>query len=178
MFSAFFDFVGIKQHENVQSAEQFLDTYQGCTFLNGMYRMFRKQDVQRWNGIVGRAFPPTMNRVSVFGYDWQGRIFALYNDPDTGAETVLIFEPGTGEAFDTDVDIADFHNIVMPQKHDFVLLSDYFDEWKEFNSCEIQHSQCVGYIIPLFLNGRDDVKNLEISDMEVYWEIMMPLINM
>ncbi len=29
-----------------------------------------------------------------------------------------------------------------------------------------------------FLNGKDGIENLEVSDMEIYWEIMAPLINL
>ena len=53
-----------------------------------------------------------------------------------------------------------------------------------FRDCEkqehyvLKHNECAGYKVPLFLNGDDVVDNLEISDMEVYWEIMMPLINL
>lgn len=43
---------------------------------------------------------------------------------------------------------------------------------------ELLHSQCAGYKVPLFLNGQDTLDNLEVSDMEVYWEIMAPLINL
>lgn len=32
--------------------------------------------------------------------------------------------------------------------------------------------------VPLFLNGEDELDNLEVSDMEVYWEIMMPLLHL
>lgn len=42
----------------------------------------------------------------------------------------------------------------------------------------LKYNECAGYKIPLFLNGDDIVDNLEVSDMEVYWEIMMPLINL
>jgi hypothetical protein len=33
-------------------------------------------------------------------------------------------------------------------------------------------NECVGYRTPLFLGGSDDVANLEISDIDVYWTIM------
>ena len=30
---------------------------------------------------------------------------------------------------------------------------------------------CVGYRIPLFLGGDDSLENMEVSDMEVYWDM-------
>ena len=174
MFEKFFEFVGITNQKKIQSPEQFMENYAGFTFLDGMYRLFKMDDIQKWNGIVGRTFPPAMNRIRVFGYDWQGRIFAVY----ANTNSVMILEPGTGEAFDTQMDFARFHDVALPQKHDFCLQSASYKEWKACNNGNIEHNQCVGYVIPLFLNGKDEIDNMERSDMEVYWELMMPFINM
>ncbi len=53
------------------------------------------------------------------------------------------------------------------------LASDFFEEWYESDDgCDIPHDKCVGYKVPLFLNGEDNISNLELSDMDVYWNIM------
>ena len=31
--------------------------------------------------------------------------------------------------------------------------------------------ECGGYRIPLFLGGADSLENMEVSDMEVYWDM-------
>lgn len=31
--------------------------------------------------------------------------------------------------------------------------------------------ECGGYRIPLFLGGEDSLENMEVSDMEVYWDM-------
>lgn len=41
---------------------------------------------------------------------------------------------------------------------------------------DIPHDKCVGYKVPLFLNGEDNISNLELSDIEVYWGIMGQMI--
>ena len=111
----------------------------------------------------------------VFSYDWFGRIFAIKQS--TG--TVLIFDPGTGEVLGTPATFQEFHDVEIVEYSEDSLLSDFFNEWYEKqNHYMLKHNECVGYIIPLFLNGDDVVDNLEVSDMEVYWEIMMPLFNM
>ncbi len=175
MFEKFFNFVGIPNDISIQNNNDFLKVCSGKSFLNGLYRIHRIEDIEKWNEIIGKTFPPAKDQITVFGYDWLGRTFAIFYQTNT----VLMFEPGTGEAFDTDINFNDFHNEEIPKKHLVCLASEYYDKWRlENDNYVLPHNKCVGYKIPLFLNGKDTIDNLEISDMEVYWEIMMPLINM
>ena len=55
----------------------------------------------------------------------------------------------------------------------------YFNDWFEASGhYMLKHNECVGYKVPIYLNGKDEVSNLEVSDMEVYWGIMAPLMNL
>ena len=72
-----------------------------------------------------------------------------------------------------------FHDSEIPQYHDACLASEFFNEWFEaIGKFVLTHNKCVGYKVPQFLNGEEDIENLEVSDMEVNLEIMMPLINL
>lgn len=165
MFRKFLDFVKEEKQYDFESSEQFLKTMGGKSFLNGMYRIFDEKSIPKWNDIVKKSFPKYKNQISVFGYDWLGRIFAL----DTQRDVVLIFEPGTGEILNTEENFVNFHDSEIPQYHDACLASEFFNEWFEANgNFVLPHNKCVGYKVPLFLNGEDDIENLEVSDMEVY----------
>ena len=175
MYENFNEFIKNNEKLDIKSEREFLEVYNGKSFLNGLYRIHNLEDREKWNEIIGKTFPPAMGKIMVFGYDWLGRSFAIYNETDT----VLMFEPGTGEAFDTDFNFYDFHNKEIPTNHLVCLASEYYEKWRKANNNYIlPHNKCAGYKVPLFLNGKDVVENLEISDMEVYWEIMMPLINL
>jgi len=175
MFKKFYDFVGLKDQKYVADIVEFMDSFGGKTFLNGLYRIHKNEDIAKWNKILKNSFPKFKNEIQVFGYDWLGRNFAL----DKKRNIVLIFEPGTGEILNTQESFVNFHNNEIPQYHDACLASNFFDEWfKSNNNFILPHNKCVGYKVPLFLNGDDNIENLEISDMEVYWEIIMPLMNM
>lgn len=175
MFEKFLDFVKEEKEVVFNSSEEFLKAMGGKTFLNGMYRIFTENSLPKWNSIVEQTFPKYKNVISVFGYDWFGRIFAL----NKVRNTVLLFEPGTGDVFDIPANIADFHDVEIVEHHPDSLLSEYFEKWFEANdNFVLPINKCVGYKVPLFLNGDDELYNLEVSDMEVYWEIMMPLINL
>jgi hypothetical protein len=174
MFSNFFNFVNVTDDGNTQSMESFLQKYEGQSFLNGLYRIFRLADVPKWAEITKKSFPWHKEEMLVFGFDWLGRIFVL----DKAKSVVLFFEPGTGEMLDTEVSFIDFHNNEIPIQHDACLSSSFFHNWYKANQQYVlKYNQCAGYKVPLFLNGKDELENLEVSDMEVYWEIMMPLMN-
>lgn len=169
MFSNFFKFVGVDNVNNIKSIDEFLKTYSGETFLNGLYRIHKSDEVAKWTEIIRKSFPKYNGKILVFAFDWLGRNFAL----DIERNVVLIFEPGTGELLNTQVNFINFHNEEIPEYHDACLASDFFNEWYDENNHYIlQHNECAGYKVPLFLNGEDAIENLEVSDMEVYWEII------
>lgn len=175
MFEKFLDYVGYKTGSKLNSAKDFCNLLNGESFLNGMYRLFRNEDIDKWTHITEQAFPMYKNRFEVFGYDWLGRIFAINKE----TKTVLLFEPGTGEVLNIPASFEDFHNIEIVEYHEDSLASNFFNSWYLLSdSYRLMPNECVGYKVPLFLNGDDVVDNLEVSDMEVYWEIMMPLMNM
>lgn len=174
MFTAFLKFVNDKRN-NIESMDEFINKYEGKSFLNGLYRIHKSIDVAKWTEIIRKSFPKYKGKIKVFGYDWLGRNFAL----DLERDVVLLFEPGTGEMLNTQVNFVDFHNKEIVEYHDACLASGFFKEWYRANNDYIlEHHQCAGYKIPLFLNGKDVKENLEVADMEVYWEIMMPLMNL
>ncbi|MCL2080007.1 MAG: DUF1851 domain-containing protein [Oscillospiraceae bacterium] len=175
MFSNFFDFVEIEGSDSVSTQDGFLKAFEGRTFLNGLYRIYNSNEVVKWTEIIKKSFPKFNGAIKLFGYDWLGRIFAL----DLTRNVTLIFEPGTGEILNTQVDFFDFHNKEITENHNACLASDFFYIWREVNgNIVLPHNKCAGYKVPLFLNGEDTVENLELSDMEVYWEIMMPLMRL
>jgi hypothetical protein len=78
----------------------------------------------------------------------------------------------------TKANFVDFHDILAPEYPQDCFAFNFFNKWFEASGHYVlKYDQCVGYKVPLFLNGQDELENLEVSDMEVYWEIMMPLMN-
>ena len=175
MFSKFFEFVGESSQKDIHSMEEFLGYCSGKSFLNGLYRIHYTADIPKWNDIVGKSFPKFAGKIKTFGYDWLGNHFAL----DMYRNIVLLFEPGARGVFNVNADFVNFHNETMLEYTEECLAESYFTDWYEANNkYKLLHSECVEYKVPLFLNGREELDNLEVSDMEVYWEIMMPLINL
>ena len=150
----------------------FMTAHGGTTFDQGLYRVHAAQDIVRWTANVEVAFPGFAQRLVCFGYDWLGRHFALdqqrlHNDQ----LLVLLLEPGTGEALEVPVTFGAFHDEELVGYRNDALASEFHGQWLASGGAQPEHHQCVGYTVPLFLGGSDEVSNLELSDLDVYWSI-------
>ncbi len=167
-----------RQFNRSSGAIEFLEKYAGKTFNEGLYRIHSVDQVSKWNIIVSDAFPKFAGHFLCFSYDWLGRHFALdLNRIENNEPLILMFEPGTGEAFEIDATFKGFHNEQLTEYLDAALAVNFFNEWKQETNRILLPEQCVGYRVPLFLGGEDSVSNLGLSDMEVYWDICGQLIN-
>jgi len=84
---------------------------------------------------------------------------------------VLLFELGFGDALNVPTNFSTFHDSELIEDKEAALAYSVFQQWLSKGSPAPRRDQCVGYRIPLFLGGKDDLENLEVTDMEVYWAI-------
>ena len=149
----------------------------GGSFNGGLYRIIRASDMSAWNARVSLGFPDFAERITCFGYDWLGRAFAAdAARQEQGQPAVLLFEPGTGEVLAVPTNIQTFHDVELIQDSDRALASNAYEEWLARGGAVPAYAECIGYKVPLFLNGEDTFENMELSDLEVYWHLMGQLI--
>lgn len=152
-----------------------MSLYAGRSFEGGAYRLHGWETADGAQVRVAEAFPEFAGRLLCFGSDWLGREFALDGDRRSpgGEPLVLMFEPGTGWALDIPATFDAFHDDVLVDEADAAIALSYFRAWAAATQAvlPVRPSQCVGYRIPLFLGGVDDISNLEVTDLEVYWSI-------
>lgn len=161
-----------------EDAKEFLMKFGGDTFGGGLYRIHKLDQIEKWDEIVTEAYPEFKGRIHCFGYDWLGRQFALDKKRVKNDKTlILMFEPGTADVLEIPCDFEEFHECEIIEYHDACLASAFYKQWREnvYNR-DIESNKCVGYKVPLFLGGNDDVSNLELSDIDVYWTICSALI--
>lgn len=154
-------------------AVTFMKEFQGQTFKEGLYRVHKTTELDKWNNILFETFPSYTNKIFCFSYDWLGRHFALdFTRMSEGEPMILMLEPGSGEALEIPSTFLSFHENELIEYTDAALAIDFFNEWKKENPKPLDHSKCIGYKVPLYLGGEDEIHYLEESDMEVYWSIM------
>jgi Domain of unknown function (DUF1851) len=146
-------------------------------YLDGAYREHLPKDVTRYTELAVDAFPEFRNRIECFGADWLGRQFAIDHDRIVdGAPQVLMLEPGTGEALEVPVSQDAFHEKELLQEPDAAAAYPFFKQWLQSGGARPKYNECVGYKRPLYLGGADDLSNLELGDIDVYWTISSQLL--
>ena len=139
--------------------------------------MHRTADVQRFTDLASAAFPLLADRIECFGADWLGRQFAKDRGRlENGEPLVLMLEPGTGEALEIPATFSDFHGHELVEESDAVAAVTFFKDWLSAGGAQPRYDQCIGYKKPLFLGGPDDISNLELIDLDVYWTVFGQLL--
>jgi hypothetical protein len=156
----------------------FLEEFGGKSYNRGVYRVYAAGQIEAATERIERAFPDFKGRIICFAYDWLGSHCALDMERKQNDEPlILLFDIGLGQALEIPATLEEFHDKeLISNANDAVALETY-KEWYEVNKIDITQNQCVGYKIPLFLNGQDSVENMELIDLDVYVEICGQLLN-
>lgn len=153
---------------------EILEKYGGATFNNGLYRIHSFKSSVKWALITAEYFSQYQNKIYPFGFDWMGRQFCL----STSNDILFMFDPGTGESFELKQTLTLLHNEDFVNDTDDMLSINLFNKVLTFyNITGIEYDECLGYKVPLFLGGKDDIENYELQNMEVYWHIENQLHN-
>jgi hypothetical protein len=141
----------------------------GSTFDKGLYRIHTFKSSVKWSIQLADYFPSYKNQIFPFGYDWLSRQFCI----DKSNQVIYMFDPATIEDFKLNKSLSAFHN------EDVV--NDLFavDLFKNVCSyCKLRtldYDDCLGYKVPLFLSGKDNIENHEKQNIEVYWHFTTQL---
>lgn len=93
-----------------------------------------------------------------------------------GEQLVLLLEPGTGEALEVPANYSSFHTDELVHHADAAVANSFYRAWRLAGGLAPAYDQCVGYKIPLFLGGEDEVSNLELCTFETYWGLSTQLL--
>ncbi|TDW99183.1 T6SS immunity protein Tdi1 domain-containing protein [Dinghuibacter silviterrae] len=147
----------------------------GNSFNDGVYRVYNEKLAIYWKEIIERHFSEYKGRIWPFASDWMGRLFAIDYQR---INIIVVFDPATVEVFEASNELKTFHNVMLLNKDDDLLEAAKFREVMSFlGQTTLAFNNCLGFKKPLFLNGPDELDNLEIIDVEVYWEFQVQIYN-
>lgn len=158
---------------------EFAQAYAGAEFGDGAYRVHDALSGSNSMSLVEEYFFWRAGELFPFAFDWLGRQFALDSSkPLKGSFQVVLLEPGSGQILNTPEDFVGFHERELVEFGDEDLAVDFFRAWREQRSLltgsprELSWNECVGYKVPMFLGGLDELQNLEVVDVDVYWTLL------
>ena len=151
------------------------ERFAGCTFDEGLYRIFDGPSGEKASQLARAVYPGGAQRLYPFGMDWLGRMFALDAARVVdGDPQITLLEIGTGDALEVPYGLVAFHDEHLIEDPEPALAVAGWDEWSERHpdTVPLPASKCVGYELPLFVGGQDNLENMELSDWEVYWTVV------
>lgn len=147
----------------------------GISFAGGLYRVLPAHAVSTWTQTAQDALPGLHGRLTVFGVDWSGRLFAAdaARVDDEGQQRVLVLDPGTGESYESRSTVREMHTWELLEQPHALLRQPGYERWRLAADDEqpLSLTECVGYRVPLFLGGAEDAGNQERTDLDVYWHL-------
>lgn len=161
--------VGDVALQNISNIQLLLDQTAGATFDEGLFRIHNIGSFYYWTRLVFEYFKKYKGKSYVFGFDWMGRQFALTEK--TNSSVILMLDPATAEVFELEASMEEFFNIDLVEGKEDLLEEKKFLTFKNKTIDSLRFNHCIGFVKPLFLGGKDEVANLEDSDMELYWEL-------
>lgn len=154
-----------------------MPSYAGCSFGGGIYRLYGSEEIETWTAAVEKSFPEFRGRVRCFGRDWLCNQFCLDRQRmEKGEALVLLFELGTGQVLKIPNTFETFHSDLLIEDAGAALAENFFGRWRATDSRPLAANECVGYEIPLFLGGKDELENLQRLDSAVYWGLTAQLL--
>jgi hypothetical protein len=160
-----------------QAYFEFESSLKHCSFNHGLVRFLTtttSPSLTEWNSPSGWAsdWKSGQDRLIVIGFDWLGRQIAfdrkLVRD---GQMLIDLLEPGTELLLETDLSFFEMISSEIINNSDALLASASHAAWLQAGNPEPKINECVGYRVPLFFGGKDEIENLELSDMDVYLSI-------
>ncbi|MFB9235650.1 hypothetical protein ACFFWC_08865 [Plantactinospora siamensis] len=140
----------------------------GCTLDHGFYRFHTARTATEANVACAALIDGFAGRFHCFAFDWLGREIAV--NVRGRRPAVIVVDPGWGEYCRTDCELDEWHDVMCGE--DDLLAHSFYQEWQQANpGIVLRFDQVVGYRIPLFLGGPEEVSNLELTDREVYFEL-------
>lgn len=155
---------------------EFINKVARSSFDDGALRFLlptTEPSLESWNAPSGwmAEWPNIPKFFTVFAFDWQGNQYGFDKRRQVNGEPLVgMLEPGAGKLLKLPTTFAEFIGREVVQNREALLACSFYRKWLEQGRLPA-YEECVGYRVPLFLNGSDEIENLEISNMEVYLSI-------
>lgn len=168
-YAKLYEDIGLSVLSNLPELSSIIKKFSGNIFDNGLFKVHNAGSFFFWTNLTFEFFKKFKGNSYVFAFDWVGRQYAInYSENKT---KILMLDSATGEAFELPKSLETFFNEDLINYKNDLLEFDKFNLLTQTLFNQLSFDQCCGFKIPLFLSGKDQIDNLEVIDLEVYWEL-------
>ena len=161
--------IGLVALFNLPELSDLLTTLPGAVFNKGLFKIHNIGSSYFWTQLSFEYFKKYKANSYCFAFDWTGRQYAV--NYSNGITKILLLDPATAEVFELESDIKSFLTEELEEFKNGLLEAEKFSVYYSSLSEEFKFDQCLGFKQFLFLGGKDKLANIELIDMEVYWEL-------
>lgn len=163
----------LKEHHELKD---FLNSYGGETFDNGLYRTHSLNTAIKWTALLEQYYPEFKGQLRCFGYDWEGNM--VVQKMEGGNSEVMIFEISSGDYFALEQTITGFHEEDLVEYRDETLHEEKFHlVTSHLGITGISGNDCIAHRVSLLIGGEDVPENMQVTDMEVNWSVQQQLMD-
>jgi hypothetical protein len=143
----------------------------GASCDDGLYRLLVPEEMPGWSITAGEVFPEFADRALCFAVDWLGRLYAIdvARMAANGEPLLLLMDPWSADPVTIEAVFTEFHDDDLVDYGDEILATGLRQAWLDGGGGLPAAGQCVGYRVPLFAGGADEVGNLELVDLVAAW---------
>lgn len=160
--------------QDVPGLTDLMAEFAGKTLNRGIYRLFDEKLATAAARFVESAYPAWHEKISPFGCDWMGRIFAVDGSDrraDDGERCAFLLDPATRDLLDVPASVTELHNSVLIRDAELALEESLWNDWLESSPHGLGYWDLAGRKVPDFLGGSLELANLDVQPATVYWDL-------
>jgi hypothetical protein len=172
--------IGEKEHflkdygNKIDFIYDFITKHGGKTFDNGLFKIHTFEYLCKWTKLLSEYFKTEIKSFDMvcFASNWQGLMYCV----DYQNKNIIYFDPATCEYFKAEFSLDElFNDILVNSKYD-IIFEEYWKKASKYLKIQrLDYEISIGHKKYLHLGGKDNIKNLEIVDTEVLWEMQIQI---
>lgn len=140
----------------------------GCTFNNGLLRFHNEESGAVAQQCLFQCFGESAVELTPFAFDWLGRHYCRVqiDGQDMAVRTDSAFQEAS---VITDFDKTVIYFLEVDEAPDLLDIGLMERIFERLGVSGLKFTECIGFKIPPFLGGTEEISNFELNNIDVYW---------
>ena len=155
-----------------KSLKSIIEIAQGKIYERGLFRIYNFKNILRRTQKGKEYFSSERSDYYCFGCDWTGRQFAVNYDNSH----IFMLDHSINEFSHLKSTLEIFFcDFLVNMKNDVLLGTEFINIMDHLKIDQLVENQVLGFKVPLFLGGKDQLDNYIISDLDMDWDVSLQI---